>query len=187
MTVWILASVSESMLAPFAHLRLQALGQPVHQVLQLALLQHRGQAGFIQGAVQHDVVAQGAGEDKDILEDQPEEVAQAPELQGSDVFAVHRDATFAHIVEAHEQVDQGALAGPRVAHHGHAAALGDDAAELTHDLAAAFLVREGHPFQADLPGEGGGPGIGELGDLLAGAGDLQAATAAAERRLDRDR
>ncbi len=72
-----------------------------------------------------------------------------------------------HIVEAHQQVDEGALAGPGVAHHGDALALGDEAAEGAHDLPAAFLVGEGHFVEPDLPREDGGLGPRRFGDLLA--------------------
>ncbi len=45
------------LLPALAHLGIQALGQAAHQVLELALLQDRGQAGLVHGPVQHDVVA----------------------------------------------------------------------------------------------------------------------------------
>jgi hypothetical protein len=71
-----------------------------------------------------------------------------------------------HVVEAHEQVDEGGLARPGVSHHRHAAALGDDAGEIPHHLAALRLVGEGHPFQADLPVEGQRQGTLGLGNLV---------------------
>ncbi len=174
---------SAELLAPLAHLGLQALGQPRHQVLQLALLQHRGQPALVEGPVQHDVVAQGAGEDEDILEHQPEEVAQAAELELPDIHTVHGDAALVHVVEAHEQVDERALAGAGVAHHGHAAALGDDAAQVADHLPAALLVGEGDALQAHLGSEGGGLRIGRFRNLILVVQQPEDALAGGQGRL----
>ena len=70
-----------------------------------------------------------------------------------------------------------------MAHHRHAAAPGDDAAEAADDLPAAFLVGEGDVLEADLAGEGRGQGCRVLGDGLLVVQQLEDALAGGQGGL----
>ena len=58
-----------------------------------------------------DVLADRAGEEPGVLQDHPEHAAQRAALQVPDVDAIHANGAAVDIVEPHQQVDEGRLAG----------------------------------------------------------------------------
>src|ERR1700730_13117674 len=65
-------------------------------------------------APQADVALNRAGEEKDVLQDYGEVLSQRLQVPIAHVNAVQQDATFLYIVETHQQVRDGGLAGPGV-------------------------------------------------------------------------
>ncbi len=97
-----------------------------------------------------DIVADGAVEQPGLLRNHAELGAQALAGQGADVVPVDADAAAVHVVEAHQQVDEGGFPRPRSAHDGDAAAGGDVEVEVL-DQPAVRRVGEGDVLKLHVP------------------------------------
>ena len=154
------------LLAALADLGFEPHRKAAHEVLQLALFQHRSEALLIALPSHDDVVFERAGENKNILEHQAEKRTMAEEFQFPHIHTIHRYFSRAHIVKPHEQIDERALTRAGVTDHRDATTFGDGAAQFIHDAAAAFLVGEGNIFETDLSFEFHGPRRIRLMDLI---------------------
>src|SRR5690606_36956711 len=102
-----------------------------------------------------NVFGDGAEEQERLLQHQPDMPAVIGNAQIADVDAVDEYRAFGHIIEAADQVDQGALAGAAVSHQSDHFAGRDDQVEPLDDRTVAIAERlvaqfdaAGHAVQA---------------------------------------
>ena len=136
--------------------------------------------GGVQLAVA-DVVANGAVEQPRVLQHHAEQAAQIVAREIADVRAADLDAARLHVVEAHEQLDHGGLAGARGADQRDGLAFRHLGREvLDHRLLR--IVAEAHVVELHVALHVGGTGgrmvglllgrVEELKDALGGRGHL---------------
>ena len=92
--------------------RVVAVGQRAHEVVDVG--RPRGGEDLLVGGVRRavgDVLPDRPAEQPGVLQDHPEAAAQVVAGHLVDVVAVEEDPPGVHVVEAHQQVDQGGLAG----------------------------------------------------------------------------
>ena len=63
------------------------------------------------GTAERDVLANGRREQRRLLQDDPDLIAQRIERDGANIVAVDRDTACRHVVKAWNQIDDGGLAG----------------------------------------------------------------------------
>ena len=99
--------------------RVVAVGQRAHEVVDVGRLR-RGEDLLLGRAVPAvgDVVADGAVEQPGVLEDHAERAPEVVAGQVAGVDAVDEDAPGVDLVEAHQEVDEGRLAGAGRTHDG---------------------------------------------------------------------
>ena len=90
-----------------------------------------------------------------VLERHPEELPQPGDVVVTVVDAVELDAAGGRVVETREQLDQGGLAGPVLAHDRHPLAGTQANVEVPQDGAFGAGIFEGHAGQIDATGHGG--------------------------------
>ena len=91
-----------------------------------------------------------AGEEEDVLEHHGDAAPQPGEVPLPHVDAVDPHGPGIHVVEAQQEVGQGALAGARMAHHGQGLARPHAEGDSLEDRLAG-LVGEPDVFELDLP------------------------------------
>ena len=120
--------------AALADFFLKAIGERADEVGEVYVL-----GGFFYVFVvdpvraQADVAGDGAGEQERVLQDDAEAAAQIGEVHVLDIDAVDSDGAFLHVVEAHEQRDDGGFAGAGVADEGDGFAGLDGEADVAQD------------------------------------------------------
>src|SRR6476661_1643310 len=101
------------------------------------------------GITERDIVADGAGEQKYVLQHHANLAAQLAQVVLAQVAAIHADAALLNVVEAAQQVDDAGFAGPGGAHEGYSlAGLHVEADIFEHPL--GLVVGEPHVFELHL-------------------------------------
>ena len=142
--------------APLADDGVVALGQRGDEVGGLRRLGrrphlvHRGL-----GAAIGDVVAHGAREEERLLQHHADLRAQARQGHLAHVVSVDEHGAARHVVEARDEVDDGALARAGGAEEGHQLPRLDREAHPTQDLALAAGVAEAHVAKLHLAADRG--------------------------------
>ena len=129
--------------------RLVALGQRPHGVVDVAGA--RGRLHLLvrgAGTPVADVLADRALEEPRVLQHHAGARPHVAPAHGGNVHAVEGDATAIDVVEAHEEVDQGGLAGPRGPHDGDSLA-GLDAQRQVADELDVGVVGEADAVHLD--------------------------------------
>ena len=117
-----------------------------------------------------DVVADGAGEEEDVLLYDADVFAQRVAGVLADVPPADLDRAVIQLVEAGQQVAEGGLAAARGAHQGQGFAAADVQVDVPQDL-GVVVVGEAHPLKGDVaPGllvaHGDGAGVVSLLGLV---------------------
>ena len=165
--------------------RVVAVGQRADEVVHVGRL-GRGDDLLARGAglAVGDVLGDGAVEQPGVLQHHAELAPQVGRAHLVRVNAVERDAAATHLVEAHEQVDEGRLAGARGSHDGDLlAGLGHEA-HVAHE-GLLGLVAEAHVLELDaaLHGLGAGERLGRVSLDLVLVKDGEDALGGGERPL----
>ena len=100
--------------------RVVALGEGADEVVAVGLVAGSDDLlpGGVGTAVGH-VLGDGALEEPGVLEDHGEEPAAVVPGHGGQALSVDEDAALIHVVEPHEEVDDGGLSRPGGSHDGH--------------------------------------------------------------------
>ncbi len=165
--------------------RVIALGQPLDEVVGERVF--RGIMYLLVRGVwapEHEVLANGGALHPRVLKDHAVGPAQALPRDRSDVVAVHLDGSRVHVVEAHEEVDDGRLAAARGAHDGNPHAWPDVKREVL-DEGMVLHVREAHVVERHRARDGRHlDGIGRVGLLLGLVEQLEEPCCAGKRVLE---
>ena len=117
------------------------------------------------GSAEGDVVPHGSGGQPGLLQHHAVVLPKGVAGDLTDIKAVHRNASLAHVVEAHEQVDERGLTASRGAYDGHPLTAGERKIQIPYQLLIGG-IGEGHVGQGHAPLHvGQGHGIGGVGGL----------------------
>ena len=161
------------------------LGQRADEGVDVRRLGGRDDLGFGRALLAvRDVVPDRAGEQPGVLKDHAERPAHVVAWDLSSIDLVEADAPGPDVVEAHEQVDDGGLAGARRTHDRHGLAGPNLEVEIA-DQRIVGLVAEVDVLQRD--GAAGVPKLHpavHVGDLLFGVQKLEHTLGRGETRLE---
>ena len=105
--------------APLAQRLVETMRQGVDEVEDVDLFCRALHVGIRDRLrAQADVLGNRSGEEKWVLQHDPEVLAQCSQLMPTHVNAINQHLAALHIVEAHHQRDDGGLARPGMAHDG---------------------------------------------------------------------
>jgi hypothetical protein len=152
----------------------EAVRQASDEAVDVCRLRCRGDrlGGGLVGAVR-DVLRDGAAEQPGVLQHHAHVLAQFLARHAGDVHTVQGDPPAGHVVEPHQQIDQGGLARPGRPDDGHGLS-GQDGQRQVVDQRLVRQVAEGHVLERDPPGDPRRQHRpGGVGALLGGVEELE--------------